>query len=96
VENGRALLLVALLVAGCAPLQWTRPDASPEQMHADAEDCQQRAWRETQLRSFAYSSAYRGGRWRDPFWGDRYFEESRLTRFCMEIRGYTLQATPQH
>lgn len=89
----RALLL-AVIVAGCAPLEWTRPDATPEQARADAEDCQQRAWRESQWPPYGYWPAYRRGRWRDPFWADRYYDESRLTRFCMEVRGYTLQASP--
>lgn len=88
----RAFLLAAAVLAGCAPLQWTRPDASAEQARADAEDCQQRAWRESQLRSFGYGPAYRG---RFPFWGDRYYDETRLARFCMEIRGYTLHAAPR-
>ena len=92
----RSVLLVTAALAGCAPLEWTRPDATPEQVHADAEDCQQRAWRESQLRPFAYGLSYRSGRWRDPFWGDRYYDETRLTRFCMEVRGYELQAAPRN
>jgi hypothetical protein len=35
------------------------------------------------------------GRWRDPFWGSRYYDESWLTRFCMEVRGYQLEAAPR-
>ena len=91
----RAFLLAAVVLAGCAPLEWTRPDVSPEQVRADSEDCQQRAWRESQLRPYSYGPMYRWGRWRDPFWGDRYFDETRLARFCMEVRGYTLQAAPR-
>lgn len=91
----RCGLVLAALLAGCAPLEWTRPDATPEQARADAVDCQQRAWRESQWRSFAFPPAYRWGRWHDPFWGDRYYDESRLARFCMEVRGYTLQAAPR-
>ena len=87
--------LLVLLLAGCTPLQWTRPDASLEQTRADAEDCQQRAWRESQLRSF-WGPGYRAGRYPYWGWGDRYYDETRLARFCMEIRGYTLQAAPQH
>jgi len=83
--------LLLLLLSACAPLVWTRPDTPPEQAQLDANDCQQRAWREAQLRSFSYPG-YRGWRWRDPFWGDRYYEESRLTRFCMEVRGYNLES----
>ena len=86
------LLLLALLVAGCAPLQWMRADATQEQTRADVEDCQQRAWREAQWRS---GPPVRAGRWRDPFWADRSFDEARLARFCMEVRGYTLREVPR-
>lgn len=84
-------MLLAVVLAGCAPLEWTRPDVTPEQTRADAEDCQRRAWQESQSRAFGWPM-YRAARWRDPFWADRYYDESRLTRFCMEIRGYTLQS----
>jgi len=88
------LLLAALLLAGCTPLQWTRPDTDLPQTQADVADCQQRAFREAQWRSFA-APGYRAGRWRDPFWGSRYYDESWLTRFCMEVRGYQLEAAPR-
>ena len=84
--------LLVLLLAGCAPLQWTRPETTREQAQADATDCQQRAWQESNWRSFGYGPGYRG---RFPFWGDRYYDEVRLTRFCMEVRGYQLQAAPR-
>jgi hypothetical protein len=84
----RAFTLL-FLIAGCAPVQWARPDATPERAKADAADCQQRAWHEAQWYSFAYRPAYR--RWRDPF-GDPFFDETRLARFCMEARGYSLEA----
>jgi hypothetical protein len=90
----KRVLLLAVFLAGCAPLEWTHPDATPEQVQLDAEDCQQRAWREAQWRSFGYLS-YGRGRWRDPYWSDRYYDETRLSRFCMEVRGYTLQAAPR-
>ena len=41
-----ALVLVALLVAGCAPMQWVKEGAAPEQADADALQCQQDARRE--------------------------------------------------
>ena len=84
------LALLALLLSACTPLQWAKPDTTEEQTRADAEDCRQHAWRDAQWRSFAYGPMVRAGRWRDPFWGDRYSDESRLTRFCMEVRGYSL------
>lgn len=88
----RVVVLLLLLVYGCAPLEWVRPDVTPEQARADSADCQQRAWQEAQWRSFAYRPAYRWGRYRDPFWGDPFYDEARLARFCMEARGYRLQA----
>ena len=88
------ILLAVSLLAGCAPLQWTRPDTTLEETQADVVDCQQRAFREAHWRSFA-SPTWRAGRWRDPFWGNRYYDESWLTRFCMEVRGYELQAAPK-
>jgi hypothetical protein len=88
-----AFLIAALLLGGCAPLEWTRPDATPEQVQADAADCQQRAWQESNWRSFGYGPGYRWSRY--PDWGDRYYDEARLNRFCMEVRGYQLQAAPR-
>jgi len=87
----RALTLL-LLIAGCAPVEWARPDATPEQAQADAADCQQRAWHEAQWRSFTYRPSYRYSRWRDPFWGNSFLDEAQFARFCMEVRGYRLQA----
>lgn len=79
-----------LLLAGCAPLVWTRPDTPPEQVKLDATDCQQRAWQEAQWRAFSYPG-YRA-RWRGSLLNDPYYDETRLARFCMEVRGYTLQS----
>jgi hypothetical protein len=89
----RVLAVVGVLLfslTACAPLEWARPDATPEQASADAADCQQRAWREAQWHSFAYRPA-RIGRWRDPFRSDPFLDETRLARFCMEARGYSLR-----
>ena len=89
----RALLL-AVLLAGCAPLVWTRPGTTPEQARLDAGDCQQRAWQEAQFRGLAYGPGPRLGR-RDPFLNDPFSDETRFARFCMEARGYRLQAQPR-
>jgi hypothetical protein len=91
----RWVLLAVASLAACAPLEWSHPDATPEQAREDTQDCQQRAWREAQWRSFAVGPSYRRGWWRDPLWGDRYFDEARLARFCMEVRGYSLQSVPR-
>jgi hypothetical protein len=84
--------IVLVSLTACTPMEWTRPDATRDQVRTDASDCQQRAWREAQWRS--YASGPRG--WRYPYWGDRYYDENRLTRFCMEVRGYTLKAAEKN
>jgi hypothetical protein len=97
--------LLFLLAAGCTPLQWTRPGASPEELRQDVAFCREEAWREAQWRSFFFFNRYYGattvvdaqGRrivvpyspFGDPF-GDRFFEESRLAHFCMRAKGYEL------
>jgi hypothetical protein len=110
-----AMSLAVLLAAACTPLQWVRQDANPAQLEQDMAQCQQQAWREASWRSFYYPSLgpalihdVRGRRvlvwpyspFSDPF-GDRFFEESRLTQFCMRAKGYelvpaeTIQPSPE-
>jgi hypothetical protein len=98
------LLLLAILLSGCTPMQWVRPGITPEQLNLDAAQCQQDAWREAQWRSFMYRpfgpTLFTDGRGRrflwpyspfgDPF-GDQFMEESRLAHFCMRSKGYELQ-----
>jgi hypothetical protein len=98
------LLAFLLAVAGCTPLHWVKPDASPAQLEQDTALCQQEAWREASWRSWFYRPL--GPTWmqdlqgrrllvfpytpfNDPF-GDRFFEESRLAHFCMRAKGYEL------
>jgi len=109
------LALAVLLAAACTPLQWVRQDASPVQLEQDMAQCQQQAWREASWRSFYYPALgptlihdLRGRRvlvwpyspFSDPF-GERFFEESRLTQFCMRAKGYelvpadTIQPSPE-
>ena len=99
-----AVLLAAL--AACAPMEWTRSDATPEQMAADMRACRDQAWRETSWSSLSYGSwgppmlsdpyfgrRYLGWPYYSPFgdpFGDRFLEESRLTNFCMRAKGYDL------
>jgi hypothetical protein len=88
----------AALAAACTPLQWVKPEATAEQSREDAIQCQQDAWREARSRSWFYRPLGHdprclgspSGLCGDPFW-DPYFEESRLTQFCMRGKGYTLQ-----
>jgi hypothetical protein len=99
-----ALLLLLLLATACTPLYWVRPDTGAQQLETDLQHCQREAWREASWRwSFYYPFGpsfvhdLHGRRvmvWQpaplyDPF-GDRFFEESRLTQFCMRAKGYEL------
>ena len=93
----------ALLVAGCAQMDWVRPDATPEQVAADTQQCEQDAWREANYYSLGYRPfgpwLYRDalgqpffhpvGPFYDPFY-DNTMEEQRLANFCMRAKGYEL------
>lgn len=96
----------ALQLAACAPMAWVRPDATPEQVQQDLAHCDEEAWREASYRSWMHQpltpvvaldplgrSYYMpfGPFVRSPF-DDRFFEEHRLTHFCMRAKGYALQA----
>lgn len=51
------VLLLALVLGGCAPVQWTRQDgqgASAEQLGRDLKECQDDAFWESQRRPFAF------------------------------------------
>jgi hypothetical protein len=99
-----ALVLVALLLAGCTPMQWIKADTTPEQMNKDALECQQYGWREARLRAgfprpwgpvIVHDAAghafvvWPEGPFADPF-NDPFMEEGRLAQFCMRSRGYEL------
>jgi hypothetical protein len=96
--------ILLLLAAACAPMEWAKPDATAEQVSADAEYCRQEAWREVRWAYLGYGSftpwMYRDG-YGSPFIGrpfgpfydplsDRSMEESRLANFCMRAKGYEL------
>ena len=96
---------LALVAAACAPMQWVKPDAPPEQAQADSQECQMRAWQEARWRALEYRTMYgptfyyaRLGRPvplirpYDAF-ADPYMEEQRLAHFCMRAKGYELQPT---
>ena len=103
----RALAAVSLvLLAACAPMEWTRGDATPEQLAADTRACRDQAWRESTLSSFGYYGGMGPGLFTDPFgrryfgwpyygsfgdpFGERFMEESSLASFCMRSKGYEL------
>ena len=99
-----ALVSLALLLAGCAPMEWTRSDATPEQLAADMRACRDQAWREGTWNAFHYygpigvfadpfGRRYVGWPYYSPFgdpFGERFLEESRLASFCMRAKGYEL------
>lgn len=104
-----ATLLVALLAAGCAPMQWVKAEAAPEQLQADVHACQDMAWREARGRilylhpmapAVIHDSLgrrmmiYPTGPFADPF-GRQFMEEARLTEFCMESKGWKRQEIPK-
>jgi hypothetical protein len=107
----RRLVAFAFAAAcGCTPMQWSKPDLSPAQFQADMNECRARAWNEASVRTWQHQSAMApvfardaSGRgffvWpstplADPY-GYQMMEETRLTQFCMESKGYELVPAPK-
>jgi len=86
-------------------MYWSREGAMPEEVRADATECRQRAWLEATRWSalapgWQYGMGFRSHLWphaplahsfRSPL-DDPFFQESRLAAFCMESKGYRLEA----
>lgn len=53
-------------------MQWTRADATPEQVEADMRTCRQEAWREAGWSSLGYYGAFGPPLFVDPFFGRRF------------------------
>lgn len=103
-------LAALLLLWGCASVEWVKPDATPEQLAEDSKQCEESAYRETNLRAARYFGQYGPmiyqdslsrrflvwpwGPFSDPY-GDRYMEERRLSNFCMRSKGYELKSVPK-
>lgn len=98
------------LASACTPLQWQKPDFTPEQARTDEQECQQAAWREASLRSWRYQSMVGPVFAQDPSgrgyfvwpstamvdpYGYQLMEENRLAQFCMESKGYQLVRVPK-
>src|SRR5437660_3328926 len=93
------IAVVALACSACAPMQWARQGATPDELAADTRRCEQQAWQEANYyflgyRPFGpwlYRDAWSGpflhpaGPFYDPFY-DRTMEEQRL----MRAKGYEL------
>ena len=103
------ICVAALALAGCAPMQWVKPDGTPEQFAQDSAVCRQEAVREARGRFWfsrpaapilARDAAGRRffvspfGRFAGPF-DDPFFEENRLENFCMRAKGYALVEKPK-
>ncbi len=95
---------LALAVSACAPMQWVKQDATPQQASEDSMACQQAAWHEARARSWYYRPliplamrdptgrhffAWPYGPFSDPY-HDPLLEEGRLAQFCMRNKGYQL------
>ena len=88
---------------GCTPMEWVKPDATPEQAEADSIECRQAAWQEAHSHWYYQPFGPLGFRdalgrpvfawpygWGgDPF-ADPALQESRLALFCMRSKGYEL------
>jgi hypothetical protein len=80
-------------------MEWVKADATPEEQQQDSIACQQAAWHEARMRAWYYRPFPGGpgrrfyygpfGPYGDPF-SDPFMEEARLTRFCMQSKGYEL------
>ena len=91
---------LALVVGGCAPYAWQKPDATPEMKARDEETCRAEA------RSLAmewamggYGGPWTWSPWRRP-WTGPYADptwqaqaEQRVFERCMQGRGYELVRT---
>jgi hypothetical protein len=100
------LSLFVLGLSACTPMEWVRPDTDPAQKNADAQACQQAAWREAQFHAYWYQHqfqpivvgpgrvVYPTGAYVDPF-AFQLMQENRLAQFCMESKGYQLVPAPK-
>ena len=81
-------------------MEWAKPDATPEQLAVDTQQCEQEAWRQVNYTYAGYTAfgpwLFRGdplnhpvGPFFDPYY-DRTMEQQRLANFCMRAKGYDL------
>ena len=90
--NALAVVVVALVLSGCASYVWSRPDATPEMLARDQGQCQDEA------RYVARDYDMPGFRYGDPGWRQPLPPplsglqiEQQLFGRCMESRGYRLE-----
>ena len=97
---------LALALAACTPMQWSKQDLSAEQLARDQSACEEQAFREANLRYNPFGPAvfqdslsrrfniYPTGPFADQF-GNQLMEESRLTSLCMRNEGYERVPAPK-
>ena len=95
------LLVAAAGLGACAPMQWVKPDADVDQVRSDEQACRLAAAREASYNSYWYQHRVQpvvagpgqviwpSGAFVDPS-AQQLLDESRLTQFCMESKGYQL------
>lgn len=101
-RNALKFLPLALALAGCAPQPWSKESASTEQLQKDERACEDQAYREVTRRYSSLTTVppavstdsqarrfgvYPSGPFADQF-GTQLQDESRLTRECMQAKGY--------
>jgi hypothetical protein len=102
VRNALKFLPLVAALAGCAPQPWSKESASAEQLQKDQRACEDQAYREVSRRYASLTTVapavstdsqarrfgvYPSGPFADQF-GTQLQDESRLTRDCMQAKGY--------
>jgi len=87
--------ILLLLAVGCASMEWVKPDATPEQVAADSQACDEEAWRMLRWYGMGYGPfyepfsawMYRDG-WGRPFVGPAFgpFYDPLADRYMEEQR----------
>jgi hypothetical protein len=87
--------LLALAAAGCAfpDTRWVKPGADEQATASDLVTCRHAAEQES-YNSPTFISPGWAGRYWSRAEANRFYDESRLTRFCMQNKGYELVAVP--
>jgi hypothetical protein len=95
-----AAVLVSAAMSACSTSQWSKPDATAEQVDRDNVACQREAMSQGMLRAEGFYGPGYGpvtGRFGTPLGspgplydptGNRMLDEARLTDFCMRAKGY--------
>jgi hypothetical protein len=101
------VLVVAVAMASCTPMQWVKPDAPADQVRADENACRVAAAREASYNGYWVQQRMQpviagpgqviwpSGAFVDPY-AQQFFNENRLAQFCMESKGYQLQEVTIH